>query len=312
MASILAQVTLGIDVSKAQLDVYDWTTRTGYQVENSRQAICKWLKGITGPVRLGVEPTANYHLVLVDVATRSGHDVYLVNPRQLHHYRYSVGLRHKSDPHDAWLLARYVSHEAEALRRYRPLDGACRALWTMLKRRGSVVETRKRLRQSLKGVDLSVADLEANYTRLIEEIDGRIAQLIKDMQVEEEYRRCQGIPGLGPVTAAALVAAYHRGAFASSDAFVAYLGLDIRLRRSGKMKGKSKLTKHGEAEVRRLLYCASKGARSEPGFERYFQRQLNKGLSKTAARIALARKLVRVAFALMNNGESFKPGAAVA
>lgn len=264
------------------------------------------------PVRLAVEPTSDYHRAVVEIASRCGHVVYVVNPRQLHHYRYSVGLRHKSDPHDAWLLARYVSHEAGALRRYQPPDGACRALWVMLKRRGTIVETRKRLRQSLKGVDLPIAELEANYAGLVQAIDGRIAQLIKDMQVAEEYRRCQGIPGIGPVTAAALVAAYHRGVFASSDAFVAYLGLDVRLRRSGTMKGKSKLTKHGEAEVRRLLYCASKGARSESGFERYYQRQLDKGLSRTAARVVLARKLVRVAFALINNGECFRPGAAVA
>jgi len=59
----------------------------------------------------------------------------------------------------------------------------------------------------------------------------------------------------------ALIRAYHRGAFASRDTFIAFLGLDVRRRESGYFKGKRKLTKRGPVELRRLLYCAAKPAR---------------------------------------------------
>ena len=116
---------------------------------------------------------------------------------------------------------------------------------------------------------------------------------------------CLSIPGIGPLNAAALVAAYHRGVFASSDAFVAFIGLDVRLRESGRYKGKRKLTKRGEAEIRRLLYCATQAASAYSPFKAYYQNQIHKGLPKIAAKVILARKLARIAFSLMQNQTQF-------
>jgi len=76
---------------------------------------------------------------------------------------------------------------------------------------------------------------------------------------------------------------HHRGAFSGSDAFIAFLGLDIRVRESGYYKGRAKLSKQGEPELRRLLYWASHPARHHPRFDEYNRKQLDKGLSKIAA-----------------------------
>ncbi|MBT8129377.1 MAG: transposase, partial [Gammaproteobacteria bacterium] len=94
-------------------------------------------------------------------------------------------------------------------------------------------------------------------------------------------------------------------AFANSDAFVAFIGIDVRLRESGGYKGKRKLTKRGEAELRRLLYCATQPACCYPPFQAYYLKQIDKGLSKTAAKVVLARKLARIAFSLMLNQQQF-------
>ena len=67
-------------------------------------------------MRIAIEPTSTYHLCLIDQAHALDYTVYLVNPRQLVHYREAVNLRHKSDPDDAWLLARYLENEAKQLR----------------------------------------------------------------------------------------------------------------------------------------------------------------------------------------------------
>ncbi len=65
------------------------------------------------------------------------------------------------------------------------------------------------------------------------------------------------------INAAALTAVCHRGTFAGSDAFVAFFGLDVRLRESGKFKGQSKLVRHDavqkyEAFIRLDLGLASR------------------------------------------------------
>ena len=59
----------------------------------------------------------------------------------------------------------------------------------------------------------------------------------------------------------ALVATWHRGAFSNVDPFIAFVGLDVRVRQSGRWQGRRKLTKSGDGEIRRLLFNAAMQAR---------------------------------------------------
>ena len=305
MAKLVSKITLGIDVAKDAHVIYDWSTAQILTLPNQRKDIKDWLKSLHGPVQIALEPTSHYHLVMVEEALALGHEVYLINPRQLAHYREAVNVRNKTDPQDAWLLARYLVHEVDELRPYRPQCRQAQQLWTLLKRRAVVVAARQKLQQSFAEVQLSIRALQTQIQRLLVRIDLQIRTLIQALGWSRYYQLCQSIPGIGPLNAAALVAAYHRGAFANSDTFVAFMGLDVRVRESGKYRGKRKLTKRGEAELRRLLYCAAQGARSYHHFENYYQRQLGKGLSKIAAKVTLARKLARIAFTLMQNQTMF-------
>ena len=73
-------------------------------------------------------------------------------------------------------------------------------------------------------------------------------------------RTLRAVPGFGPVTAAALAACLVDKQFTHPDQFVASLGLDIRVHQSGRRIGQFGLSKHGDAELRRLLYIAALGA----------------------------------------------------
>lgn len=306
MAKRVEERTFGIDVSKDELVIFCWQTEELHRLSNEAQAIQAWLKSLNGPVSMAIEATSDYHLTVVDQAHALGHTVYLVNGRQLAHYREAVNRRHKSDPDDAWLLARFLAHEGAQLRPFAPHSRKAQELWQFIKRRAVVVETRKQLQQSLAGTALGCQALMRQMQALLLRIEKRIRELICKLGWHDEYRRCRTIPGVGPVNGAALVCAYHRGAFAGSDDFIAYLGLDIKRRRSGHFKGQEKLSKRGEPELRRLLYCAAKPARSYAPFERYYQAQLEKGLSKTAANIILGRKIARIAFSLMVKQQTFQ------
>ena len=305
MSKLVTQSTFGIDVSKDELVICEWETEAISALENQAGAIKAWLKSLYGPVLIAIEPTSSYHLEVVEQAHALGVVVYLINPRQLVHYRLAVNERNKTDPADAWLLARYLVREADSLRPFKPQCAKAQRLWALLKRRATVVKARTQIDQSFRETKLSIKALFSEIQRLLTRIDKQILALIRTLGWWPDYQRCLSIPGIGPLTAAALVSTFHRGAFASSDAFVAFIGIDVRLRESGKYKGKRKLTKCGEAEVRRLLFCAAQGARSYPLFDDYYQNQLNKGLSKIAAKVILARKIVRIAFTLLTNQQSF-------
>ena len=306
MAKAVLEITLGVDVSKDELVICDWQSEQIIHLANEAAEISQYLNALYGPVRLAIEPTSSYHLALVEQAHALGHTVYLINPRQLVHYRKAVNVRNKTDPADAWLLARYLAHECVALRAFKPQCAKAQRLWALLKRRAVAVRARQTLKQSFREIRLPAKALFTEIQRVIARIDQHIRALVRELGWWADYQRCQSIPGIGEVNAAALLAVYHRGAFAGSDAYVAFIGLDVRVRESGKFKGQRKLTKCGEAEIRRLLFCAAQGARSYPSFDNYLQLQLDKGLSKIAAKVTLARKLARIAFTLISKQQSFK------
>ena len=305
MAKRVEKITLGIDVAKNTCVIHVWESSETLELPNQPQAIKAYLKTLQGLVRIALEPTSHYHRAWVDMAFARGFKVYLVNPRQLVHYREAVHQRNKTDPEDAWLLARFLAHEANQLRPCQPQNTQAQSLWALLKRRAKVVEARKQLQLSFREIQLSAQALFTQFKCLLERIDQRIQRTIQALGWGDDYQRCASIPGIGPLNAATLVAAYHRGVFASSDSFVAFIGLDVRVRESGSYKGKRKLTKRGDAEIRRLLYCATQAASCYPPFRAYHQKQIDKGLPKIAAKVILARKLARIAFSLMQNQTQF-------
>jgi transposase len=306
VAKPVDKITLGVDIAKDECVVYRWDTEQTLIISNRPKAIKAFLGTLYGPVQIALESTSDYHRSMMELAMARGHAVYLINPRQLVHYREAVNERNKTDTRDAWLLARYLVHEESQLRPCQPQSSLAHELWGLIKRRAMLVSSSKQLQQSFKGCSVSCQGMITSLKSLLARIERQIMRLIRQLGWQDDYQRCLSIPGVGPLNAAALTAAYHRGEFRTSDAFIAFLGMDVRIRESGKYAGKRKLTKRGESELRRLLYCAAQPARCYPPFETYLQRQLDKGLSKTAAKVILARKLARIAFALMRQQNMFQ------
>ena len=118
------------------------------------------------------------------------------------------------------------------------------------------------------------------------------------------------VPGIGEVTAPALAACLVDKQFTHPDQFVAYVGLDIRVNQSGRRRGQFGLSKHGDAELRRLLFLAAMAAANsthDTTFARRYQHEQAKGLAKTAALNAVARKLAKVAWSIVTHGTQYDP-----
>ena len=309
MANLTEPLTYGIDVSLAYLDIAQTDTQLK-RIPNTPAAIATWLDSVKSAARIAVEATGAYHEELLDQALARDLTVYVISGKQLHHYREAVGPRAKTDPGDAQLLRRYLLHEHTQLSPVKPLNNIQKRLWRLLKRRAALVKVRTQLRASMKG------DREARQVcdAVISEINRGIRTLERLMHAlareagwEACLRRCRSIPGIGPLNALALVACFHRGSFARSDQFIAFLGLDVRVRDSGKLKGKRKLTKRGEPELRRLLYNAAMSFCRTPDYAWTYERLRARGMSSTAAYVAVSRKLARMAFALLKREETFAP-----
>lgn len=114
------------------------------------------------------------------------------------------------------------------------------------------------------------------------------------------------VPGIGLLTGATLLPVFQRLEQRGSNAVVAFFGMDPRPSESGKHVGTRRLSKHGDAYARKLLYTAAMAAvRANEVWKTYYERHRAKGLPPTAALVIVGRKLLRVAFALFKSNSTY-------
>lgn len=310
MAMPVELYRIGVDVAKDELVIAEQGAHTLIELANTPEAIGEYLARLEGRIAFAVEATSTYHLELVAQAHRRGLQVYLIDGYRLSRYREGVGGRAKTDEADARLLLRYLEREGEDLRPWQPPSQGYTQLQRLLRRRARLVQVKVTLSQSLKALPELRASARAvlrTLERLDQLIQKRLVQTLNEQGWREDAQRVQQLEGVGVIVAAALTMVFYRGEFRSSDAYIAFMGLDVRVRDSGRLRGRRKLTKRGNPELRRLLYLAAMQASRSATWAPFYQRHLARGLSRIQALVALARKLARVAFALLKHKSDYQP-----
>lgn len=145
--------------------------------------------------------------------------------------------------------------------------------------------------------------IRQNLAQLEREIDALLEQ-------DPETKGLQGVREFGPKTSAVLRAELGDvERFARCDQAIAYAGLDISIKESGKWHGQRKLSKRGSGRLRRILYLAAiRCVRLEgSAFGAYYHRLVTRGMKRYVALIAVMRKMLAVAYHLLKTQESFDP-----
>jgi transposase len=304
---------IGIDVAKATLEIAtaDATSPT-QTVANDRTAIRSWLATLPGTAQLALESTGRYHELAVELACGRGLSVYLINPRALHHYAKAVHRGAKTDRLDARLIARYLAHEHAQLRPYTPPSAMVQELLRLQRRRAQLMVTLTSLRQSLADLDACRSEqLEAlqGLRKLVAALDARSAELLAAEPARADLaQRLATIPGFGPLNSRHCATLLAHLAPPRLSALISYVGLDPRPRDSGTFKGQRKLSKHGPAETRRLSYLAAMAAaRYDDDWKSLKDQLIARGRSTTEAFCILARRLLRIAYALYRDGGIYDP-----
>lgn len=302
---------VGADVSKATVDSAIEDQAGNVQVANTSAAINRWLKQLPAGCYIGVESTGSYHQTLTRLAIAAGHTVYLLNTRDLSHYARALGRRAKTDQLDAQLIARYLAREYRHLHPYKLPTELQTQLDTLVQRRHVAVTTQTMLRQSfaaLSSKPRALAQTLRSLETLISELDQCMQTLVaKDPQLATIASNLDTMVGFGPLLSNAMANAITRHPFKHSDAFIAYVGYDPRVRDSGQRHGRRFLSKRGPAELRRLLYVAAMSASKTKLWRPFYERYRARGFSSTAALVILARKLARIAFSIVKHGTVFRP-----
>ncbi|MDQ6603545.1 MAG: transposase [Chloroflexota bacterium] len=304
---------LGIDVSKDTLTaafVTAQTRRCAWEVTvpNTSQGIRQLVRRTSLTDAWVVEPTGVYSQAVVRAGQAADRTVLLAQPKRAKAFLASVQPRAKTDRVDSRGLALYGL--STVLRPFPVKSEAMERIEQLLAARKGISESMARLRQQRTALPHAAVPLTAAIEALEAQQTAIDRQLSEARTVLPVVTTLREIPGVGPVTATAMAVCLTTKQFEHPDQFVAYIGLDTRVRESGQHRGRRALSKQGDAELRRLLYlCAQANIRSrdpENPFKQQYEREKAKGLTTTGALCAVARKLARTCWSLAAHGTRYE------
>jgi hypothetical protein len=143
------------------------------------------------------------------------------------------------------------------------------------------------------------------------EIEKRAVELLKN---NLDYQLLISIPGIGPINALTILAeAGDLRRFHHHRQFLKYCGMDLATIQSGTFRGQTKLSKYGNARLRRTLWMAGQVAILQRAnsfrdkFERYIARDRHNTHVRRKAYTAIAAKMARTVHGIIKRGEPYRP-----
>ncbi|MBP9709363.1 MAG: IS110 family transposase [Oligoflexales bacterium] len=335
---------IGVDLAKASFQIHKATMvgRMIKSVKLSRQKFSEFLaKEERTTIFMEACGSSNFW---ARKAKRYGHEVKLIAPQYVTPYR----KRHKTDAADAAAIVEAGTREhmnfvpiktigqqdMQSLRRIRQLEVETRtALMNQI--RGLLAEYgiaipkgHAALREALiecctegKGEE-SVHDLSPQMRQLLiglqsrlRGIDERVTEFDKELeraaQADERCKRIMTIPGVGPVTATAIISQVGDAReFKSARQLAAWMGLTPKQHSTGGKVTTLGISKAGNKDLRTLLIHGGRAVMMNPGKKKDKRSEwavsLKERVGMNKAAVAMAHKNVRTIYALLRNGTEFK------
>jgi transposase len=311
--------TLGIDISKdsfhVELSVNEKLRHRKFSNRKDGFAELRaWLiKHKVTQVHACLEATGPYSEALAQYLHQQGHMVSVVNPAQIKAFGKSELLRNKDDRPDAGLIRRFCEKQRPAP--WTPPPPHLRELQALTRHLENLQETRQQQQNRLdatstRSVVKSLRKLMAHLDVEIRRTEQQIADHIdQHPDLKQQCQLLESIPGIGQRTAAKLLAEIENiNQYQSARQVAAYAGLTPRNYRSGTLRGRTRLSKTGNARVRKALFLPAIVARQHnPIVNAFCGRLAQRGKTKMQIVGAAMRKLIHIAFGVLKSGKMFDP-----
>jgi len=312
---------IGIDVGGSALDVA-WHRGDSAHYANRPDAIAALIDRLAQqPVRrIVIEPTGGYEKALVKALHQAQLPFEIVHTTRFKAYRDLVGVKAKSDTSDARLLASYAAAPDDVRGRKAnhvelPQDTTRDALSELASRRDQLkhmihAETCRlgttRLDELRQAITTHLEALKAEDKR----IHRRMLELVRQrLDLKRDQKLLKTIKGIGPKSALVLLASVPELGLIDNKAAAALIGAAPFVHKSGTMVAPARIH-GGRAAVRRILYMAAVAAsRHNPVLRAFYDRLVAKGKPAKLALIAVLRRLVVFANAVLKSGEPWKGAA---
>lgn len=301
-----APVFVGIDVSKAQLEVALRPSTDRWTVPHDDAgipALVARLRAVS-PTLIVLEATGGLEVALTGALVAAGLPVVVINPRQARDFAKATGQLAKTDAIDAAMLAQF----AEVIRPpVRPLpDAQTQALAALIARRRQLIEMRtaesNRLGSAAKRVRPGIVAHLRWLDTQVARVDKALTQAIRQSPIwRARDELLQSTPGVGPVVTTTLLAELPELGTLNRQQIAALVGVAPLNRDTGLMRGKRTVW-GGRASVRAALYMSALVAvRHNPVIHAFYHRLRAAGKAPKVALTACMRKLLTILNAMVKH-----------
>jgi len=298
--------TIGIDISKDHLDACRWPGGETRRVTNDaagHRALIAWIGADVACVAF--EATGGYHAALERALHRASLPCSKLNPARVRRFAQALGTHAKTDRVDAQLIARMGAMIAPAPQAPRPaiLD----ELHELQLARAALI--RERTAATNRAGRLTLALLKRQHAarlrqiaRALAELDAATAALIaSDDGLARNAEILCSIPGVAMVTAVAILAEMPEIGTLEAATAASLTGVAPVTRESGTWKGQARIG-GGRGDLRRALYLPALSAtRFNPDLKALYDRLRARGKPAKVALVAVMRKLIILANALVRD-----------
>ncbi len=311
---------IGIDVSKDSF-VAAYPKKGDYKTlkfANTTSGVRKFINSLPAECHCVMEATGNYSMLLLYLLQQANITVSMENPQKIKHFARAMLYTTKTDEIDAQLIAKYgekmepepyriPSESIILLKQKRTvLRQLKKQLTMMINLQHSLSVLPKQDPAAKVATEQTIKFLRKQISKLEDEITN-----LSNKEFKRQMELLTSIKGIGENIASALIMATGGFTYFSSAKQISrFLGLCPTYQQSGtSVNFKGHINRNGDAHLRSQLYViAFASIRCNSACKEMYERLRARGKSGKVAIVAVANKLIRLAFAVVTNNRPYIDG----
>ncbi len=301
------KVYVGLDVSKACLDIYIHPMGQTIKVNNDKTGIKELVKTLSKQsVELIVlEATGGYEKTVARELEQAQFPVSVVNPRQARDFAKALGQLAKTDKVDSRMLALFANKIEPTVRPLKTLKQ--QDLADLKTRRRQLVDMitmeKNRLDKVSSSIRKGIEKVIKFLQKELQTMDEKLSQVIEeDPDLSKKSELLRSIKGVGPVLSATLLADLPELGTLTHKKISALVGVAPFNRDSGTFVG-GRTIWGGRGSVRTSLYMAAlAAAKYNPQIKIFYDRLCKAGKAKKVVLTACMHKLLIIMNAILKSG----------
>ena len=325
---------VGLDMGKDQIHacVGGWNVEEGFKVIAQRRFtntpkgwsdltlwVDKQVKDKQIPLRIVMEVTGVYHEGVLHYLHDKGYGVCLELSKRTKKYLESIGHKSKNDKLDGQGLCRMACEREGRL--WKPASKHILVIRGLLRHRKSLIDNKVQLTNQLHALThgaLKQPLIKRSVQQLIKQLDKQIKMVEQELEkmvkqdealAERVEKIVDSVKGLGLISVLTAVAETNGFQdFSSIKQLTSYAGYDIVENTSGKFKGKTRISKQGNAHLRSAMYMPALAvirSKVEPFYSFYIRLLKRNGALKKKAGFSFQRKILILIYTLWKNNCRF-------